>query len=145
MNHIIDKQLDEIYWDSDIAPIKSNYERNKRLYSILVMDKPLTGKRASYLRPVAVRTTQEIAAELEDRAMNHRPRGQGRLRYETLVKYNSTCLLCGASPRTGAQVDVDHIKSISKYPELVNDPDNLQVLCHRCNTAKYNRTEDDFR
>ena len=109
------------------------------------------------------RTTAEIAAYLEEKSIksdaakvrkayrlaNPKPPSTptltNKLRYETLVKYNARCLLCGATPDDGIRVDVDHVKPVSKYPELVNDPDNLQVLCEACNSGKSNRTEDDFR
>ncbi len=139
MDNIIDNFIDRIYWNtnSDKSLYVASIGRNKSLQA---------GK--DDLRPRnSTRTTKEIAAELEAKSLitKRRERLSGRLRYETLIKYNSQCLLCGASARDGVKVDVDHIKPVSKYPELINDPDNLQLLCRRCNSAKYNRAEDDFR
>jgi len=64
------------------------------------------------------------------------------LRYEILVKYNATCLLCRDDKSI---MHVDHIKPRSKYPELALEADNLQVLCEDCNMGKYNIYEHDFR
>lgn len=63
-----------------------------------------------------------------------------RLRYETLKKHRK-CVLCGST----SNLHVDHIKPRSKYPELALDPDNLQVLCGRCNLAKSNKDSEDYR
>ncbi len=65
-----------------------------------------------------------------------------RMRYEVLRKYGRKCMLCGA---TEGAMHVDHIRPRSKYPELVYDPNNLQVLCAPCNLGKSNAFEDDFR
>lgn len=63
------------------------------------------------------------------------------IRYSILLRDNSTCQLCGANPKTGASMHVDHIKPRSKYPELELDPDNLRVLCQECNLTKSDRTD----
>lgn len=64
------------------------------------------------------------------------------LRYKTLRKYNFQCLSCN---RGNLELHVDHIKPISKYPELAFDENNLQVLCKDCNLGKSNIFEDDLR
>lgn len=68
-----------------------------------------------------------------------------RLRYETLLKHGRKCQCCGASPETGAVLNVDHIKPRRTHPELAVDPDNLQVLCGECNHGKGNWDTTDFR
>ncbi|MCH7696168.1 MAG: HNH endonuclease [Proteobacteria bacterium] len=40
---------------------------------------------------------------------------------------------------------MDHIKPVSKYPELARDLNNLQVLCEDCNVSKGNQHEDDLK
>ena len=62
-------------------------------------------------------------------------------RYEVL-KRDRICQLCGVS-RDEARLEVDHIVPRSKGGS--NEPDNLQVLCGRCNRAKGNRDQTDFR
>lgn len=56
-----------------------------------------------------------------------------KLRYEILVRDDSTCQLCGAKPK-GSTLHIDHILPISKGGN--NNPDNLRVLCHDCNSGK---------
>lgn len=64
-----------------------------------------------------------------------------KLRYETLKKYGAKCMLCGGEEHCV----VDHIKPVSRYPDLAMDPGNLQVLCNACNQGKSNDDETDFR
>lgn len=68
-----------------------------------------------------------------------------RLRYAALKRYGARCHACGATRATGAQIDVDHIKPRSRYPELALDPDNLQILCRACNEGKHDDDETDWR
>ena len=65
-----------------------------------------------------------------------------KLRLETLRRYGAKCQCCGATPATGAVMNVDHIKSRRRHPELALDPENLQVLCGDCNHGKGNQTVD---
>jgi 5-methylcytosine-specific restriction endonuclease McrA len=67
------------------------------------------------------------------------------LRYQVLKKFGATCQCCGATPKTGRQVHVDHIKPRSKYPELELEFSNLQVLCEDCNLGKLHLDETDWR
>lgn len=66
-------------------------------------------------------------------------------RYEVLRSRGAVCECCGASPKIGAVMMVDHIKPRSRYPELALDPNNLQVLCASCNRGKGNSDETDWR
>lgn len=68
-----------------------------------------------------------------------------RLRMEALKLHGGRCQCCGASPRTGAVLNVDHIKPRKFYPELALSLDNLQVLCEECNHGKGNWDETDWR
>lgn len=68
-----------------------------------------------------------------------------KLRLEALLMYGRKCLCCGASPETGAVLNVDHIKPRKTHPELALDIRNLQVLCHDCNHGKGNWNTTDFR
>jgi hypothetical protein len=64
------------------------------------------------------------------------------LRYSIIKKYDRKCMVCF---RTGVELHVDHIKPISKYPELALISSNLQVLCRDCNLGKGNKDSIDWR
>lgn len=68
-----------------------------------------------------------------------------KLRMEVLIKYGARCQCCGASAKTGAVINVDHIKSRYKYPDLALEFTNLQVLCDACNHGKGSWDETDWR
>lgn len=51
------------------------------------------------------------------------------------------CVYCGAS--TATKKSVDHIIPLSRGGS--NWPDNIQILCPRCNRAKWDRTDEEFR
>jgi 5-methylcytosine-specific restriction endonuclease McrA len=67
------------------------------------------------------------------------------LRYEAFKLYGQKCCVCGAIPKSGAVLHVDHIKPRSLYPVLELDIDNLQILCEACNMGKSNRDSIDWR
>jgi len=67
------------------------------------------------------------------------------VRMQALRKYGARCQCCGASPETGAVMNVDHIKPRKIFPELALDVNNLQVLCHECNHGKGNWDMTDWR
>ena len=56
------------------------------------------------------------------------------LRYDILKRDNFRCQICGATAATGAKLHVDHIIPVSKGGRTL--PDNLRVLCDRCNLGK---------
>jgi 5-methylcytosine-specific restriction endonuclease McrA len=68
-----------------------------------------------------------------------------RLRMEALKKYGPKCMCCGATPKDGAVMNVDHIKPRKLFPELALDLGNLQILCHECNHGKGNWDQTDWR
>ena len=61
-----------------------------------------------------------------------------RLRYQAIKKHGSQCQACGATPKTGAVLNVDHILPRSLFPERALQLSNLQVLCSQCNEGKGN-------
>lgn len=65
-----------------------------------------------------------------------------RLRVMTLKFYGVKCMKCAAIK---TEMHVDHIKPISKYPDLKLCFGNLQVLCKKCNLEKSNINEIDYR
>jgi len=62
-----------------------------------------------------------------------------------LKRDGAKCVLCGATPASGAIMNVDHIKPRRLYPELALDLTNLQVLCHECNHGKGSWDHTDYR
>lgn len=68
-----------------------------------------------------------------------------RLRLKVIKKYGAVCMCCGASPATGAVINVDHIKPRKFFPELALEETNLQILCHDCNHGKGNWDQTDWR
>lgn len=68
-----------------------------------------------------------------------------RVRMMALKKYGAKCMCCGATPASGAVMNVDHIKPRKLFPELALDVNNLQILCHECNHGKGNWDQTDWR
>lgn len=64
------------------------------------------------------------------------------LRYRILKKYSRKCMVCFS---TNIELHVDHIKPISKFPDLALEESNLQVLCRACNLGKSNKDCIDWR
>lgn len=60
------------------------------------------------------------------------------MRLQILIRDGRRCKCCGATPDTGAVMNVDHIKSLRFHWHLRLDPGNLQVLCADCNIGKGN-------
>lgn len=68
-----------------------------------------------------------------------------RVRMQAIKKYGNRCQCCGASPATGAVINVDHIKPRKLFPDLALSLENLQVLCCECNHGKGNWDMTDWR
>ncbi len=68
-----------------------------------------------------------------------------RLRYMAIQKYGRKCQCCGATPESGAIMNVDHIKPRRLFPQLATEMSNLQILCGDCNEAKGNWDMTDWR
>jgi len=66
------------------------------------------------------------------------------LKAQTIAKYGCTCMACKRKIGRWGDINVDHIKPRKYWPELQNDPDNLQILCGTCNKKKGN-TAADYR
>lgn len=49
-----------------------------------------------------------------------------------------TCYLCGKWVKSN-EVELDHVKSRSRHPELVFDESNIRFSCHECNFKKGSR------
>ena len=69
-----------------------------------------------------------------------------KLRYQVIRENDSKCMACGRSPKLHSVImHVDHIKPISKFPELKLEKSNLQILCDDCNLGKGNTDSIDWR
>lgn len=68
-----------------------------------------------------------------------------RLRLQALNRHGRRCQCCGASPATGAVLNVDHVLPRRLFPDLALRIDNLQVLCADCNEGKGNWDMTDAR
>lgn len=66
------------------------------------------------------------------------------LKAQTIVRYGCQCMKCKKRIRNWMQINVDHIKPRLFYPHLQNDPENLQILCSKCNREKGN-SDTDYR
>jgi 5-methylcytosine-specific restriction endonuclease McrA len=106
------------------------------------------------------RSNIEIAAQLSKAQKTHRPIPSNdyvttdaflqsyewrKLRMEALKLHGARCQCCGATPATGAIMNVDHIKPRRLFPAKALDLSNLQVLCHECNHGKGNWDQTDWR
>ena len=68
-----------------------------------------------------------------------------KLRMQVLKRDGARCVCCGATPRDGIRVNVDHIKPRKTHPHLALEIANLQVLCSACNHGKGNWDQTDWR
>ena len=68
-----------------------------------------------------------------------------KTRMIALKRYGARCMCCGATPATGAVMNVDHIKPRKFFPSLALDVENLQILCGVCNHGKGNWDMTDWR
>lgn len=68
-----------------------------------------------------------------------------RLHLQAVQKHGRRCQWCGASPETGAVLNVDHVLPRRLFPDLALRLDNLHVLCGDCNEGKDHWCMCDFR
>lgn len=68
-----------------------------------------------------------------------------KVRMEALKLYGNKCQCCGATPKDGIVLHVDHIKPRRYFPGLALDIKNLQILCEVCNHGKGNWDSTDWR
>ena len=138
------------YYEERIKAMPLKVLRNHGVCSYQNGVLSLDVEKLTYEQRAALRAAceQRIATFLEQRgvgawgqgALNIEPVGES-LRFK-ILKRDRVCQLCGVG-RNKAVLEVDHIVPRSKGGS--NDPDNLQVLCARCNRGKSNRDDTDFR
>lgn len=68
-----------------------------------------------------------------------------KVRMQALERDGHRCGSCGAAPKDGIRIVVDHIKPLGKFWDLRLSLDNLQVLCDDCNRGKGDWLHMDFR
>lgn len=83
--------------------------------------------------------------ETNDHGFNYFSEDFRRLRHEVFLRDGEVCVCCGATPGRETYLTIDHIKPVSKFPDLSMDIDNLQVLCWPCNKEKSNKHYTDYR
>lgn len=83
-----------------------------------------------------IRVDRKRAAALQSE------RGWTKIRYEVFKIYGPKCACCDS---LDGPFHVDHIKPKSRYPELWDRIDNLQILCSQCNLGKGDEDEIDWR
>lgn len=113
---------------------KRNRRRTLEVRSAVFMEKVAAGTNYTPVNGVDARTDDFL------RSYEWR-----KLRMEALKLHGARCQCCGASPATGAVMNVDHIKPRRLFPNLALTLENLQVLCHECNHGKGNWDQTDWR
>lgn len=94
----------------------------------------------AFLRLLARATKKEMVKKFDYQSDEFR-----MLRHKVFLRDGERCAKCGAKHSYNNWLEIDHIKPVSKYPALVMDIDNLQVLCRNCNRLKSNIDETDYR
>ncbi|MDE5583269.1 MAG: hypothetical protein K2J08_06170 [Ruminococcus sp.] len=57
---------------------------------------------------------------------------------------NGMCAISGLTIKLGVNASIDHIKPLSKYPELLNELSNLQWVDSRINLMKLDMESEEF-
>lgn len=68
-----------------------------------------------------------------------------KVRMEAIKRDGARCACCGATPKDGIRINVDHILPRKTHPHLALSLDNLQVLCSPCNHGKGNWDTTNWR
>jgi len=101
------------------------------------------GALALDIAPDVQQLTKEVKEKFNPRNFNYFSKMFRRMRHEIFVRDGEYCKICGREPidlcEYGKYLSIDHIKPVSKFPELALEPSNLQVLCIECNKEKSNK------
>lgn len=90
------------------------------------------GKEYTYERS----TSEYCSAQCRGRKhKNERYRIPDDLRMHVLSRDEYRCRLCGSAPDESRELRIDHVVPVHAGG-LPLDPDNLQTLCHSCNSGK---------
>lgn len=93
------------------------------------------------------RVSKVKATELKKSSKPAKIKGWQALRKQCFKLWGTRCAKCSwtPGPNEGHLLHADHIKPKSTHPELADDINNLQPLCHTCNTSKGARECFDYR
>lgn len=122
---------------ANLEPLKAHVAENRKQLAAIRSDRKT--KRQSSPRPVRTRRS-DVTSDAFLLTFDWR-----KVRMQALKKYGPKCMCCGATPATGAVMNVDHIKPRKTHPHLALDINNLQILCHECNHGKGNWDSTDWR
>lgn len=84
----------------------------------------------------------------EERIKFYKSKAWQYIRYRVLERDNYECQECKRQgrvftdfhkPDKHKRLDIDHIKSLARYPELALEMQNLETLCVKCHNKKENR------
>lgn len=121
-------------------------DEHLRVHATEVVAGKKTRRAAAVVRKI---TASAVLSDQHDRYLASREFLESfewrQLRMKALIMHGRKCSCCGATPETGAVMNVDHIKPRKFFPGLALDIDNLQVLCHECNHGKGNWDQTDWR
>jgi len=68
-----------------------------------------------------------------------------QVRAEVFLRDGFVCKKCGTAGSKRNPLTIHHIMPKSKYPKLVNDPDNCQVLCRECYDIEHGVSRGEAR
>jgi ATP adenylyltransferase len=108
--------------------------------------KNLTFEQKAQIKMICEKKMQEFIAQrglsIWDYRLLDKDPVPDSLYYRVLRESGGRCALCGASKKD-RPLHVDHIKPRSRGGKT--EYENLQVLCSKCNQAKSNKDDTDFR
>lgn len=123
---------------ANLGPLKAHVAENRKQLAAIRSDR----KAQRQSSPRAARTKPNVSVTSDAFLLTFDWR---KVRMQALKKYGPKCMCCGATPATGAVMNVDHIKPRKTHPHLALDINNLQILCHECNHGKGNWDSTDWR
>ena len=140
-----------LYYENRIKQMPLQVLRNHEVVSkdgdlVSLNTRKLTLEQKAQLKMICEKKLQEYVAKkglsIWDYRLLDRDPVPDSLYYRVLKESGGRCALCGATKKE-RPLQVDHIKPRSKGGKTVYE--NLQVLCSKCNPAKSNRDDTDFR
>ncbi|MEQ9462802.1 MAG: HNH endonuclease [Haliea sp.] len=139
-NEELFENLIEVWMSLGRQPKYNDLTKDKSKFSSGTYEKRFGGWRKSleaFVAWVNDGAVPELPVTSPSMSTRRTPRNiNWRLRAMVLMKDGATCKLCGATPRDGAKLHVDHITPWAEGGETVFE--NLQILCEKCNIGKSN-------
>lgn len=116
-----------VRWTTDFA----YYTDHKRERRIVYGHFKLHGQKIY----VGARPTEILPSKVRDSLT-------AKTRWAVLTRDKFACVACGATPKDGAKLHVDHVVPVSRGG--TNEMENLRVLCQMCNAGRGNQYENAF-